>query len=358
MIEKIDYVEFYVGNALQTALFYQHFLGFELVFFKGLQTGCSDCVSYVVRQNDITLVITSSLDSDSEIARHVNTHGDAVKKIAFSTQKSETIFELSIRYGAEKVFEPTKIEDENGFVIMSSVKVYSDIEYVFIDKDQYRGGFLPSFDSKSSRVQVEQIGLTSIDHITANVEKGTMDKWINFYKEAFNFELLLYFDDQDILTEFSAMKSKVVVNHDNSIKFPITEPVNMSKNSQIQEFLDYNRGSGIQHLAFNTMDIRFTVDMLKKRGLEMLTIPKSYYINCKDSFRNSEIDVLDFIDSDILLDKEADHILMQAFTKPILDRPTYFVELIQRNGSNSFGKNNVKALYSALIEEQQSRGNL
>jgi 4-hydroxyphenylpyruvate dioxygenase len=358
ILESIDYVEFYVGNALQSALFYEHFWGFELFAYSGHETGNKETVSYALRQSEIILVVTAAYNPEHSVAKHVALHGDSVKKIGFNVSSAKDAYERSLSCGAKSEAQTFEIKNYDGVITQSSIKVYGDTIHTFIEKKKYSGVFLPGFVARQGTINARSIGLTTIDHITANIESGTMEHWINFYKNAFGFKMLVYFDENDIFTEYSAMSSKVVMSEDGKIKLPLTEPINKERKSQIQEFIDYNMGAGIQHLAFNTSDMIQSVQALTERGVDFLKIPHEFYDSLHERVNGYDERFEDLKQLQIMIDGENNSFLLQAFTKPVLDRPTYFIELIQRKGAASFGKGNVKALFNALVSEQQKRENL
>lgn len=358
MVNKIDFIELYVGNALQAAMYYQHIWGFEVVAFKGLETGCRDHVSYLLVQNKIKLVITAALSPDNAIARHVALHGDGVKNIAFETDDVYLLEEDAKRKGAKLAFPTTKQQDKNGEVLVMGLKMYGDIIHTFIDRRQYRGIFMPMFEQKHI-VGCKPTGLKAIDHITANVDRGKLDYWIDYYNRVFEFKEMLSFDETDVFTDSSAINTKVSTNPTQRIKIPIIQPINQAKNSQIQEFLDYNYGAGIQHIALLSQNIVDTVTQLSEKGVEFLPISQSYYNGLALRLEALPTDVRILQSLNIMIDKENDGWIYQAFTKPLVDRPTFFIEIIERKGgAKSFGKGNVKGLVESLELEQAKRGNL
>lgn len=354
---SIDYIEFYVGNALQAAHYYQTIWGFRVTAYKGLETGCRDSVSYLLEQGKIKLVLTASLSPDSPIARHVALHGDSVKNIALSVENATEMWQNALKKHGHSAFEPFTVKDNLGEVVFSGLHLYGDTIHTFVERKNYAGVFLPQYVSKSIG-SVTETGLTQIDHCTSNVERGKMDYWMNYYERIFGFSEMLSFDENDIFTEYSALMTKVSVNQNYEIMFPIIQPINIQKKSQIQEFLEYNKGAGIQHIAFLTEDIISTVTDLKNRGVAFLKISGAYYSNLTERIGKTEDNISVLQQLNIMLDKEPDGYIYQAFTKPIVDRPTFFIEIIQRNGAKNFGKGNVKALFESLVVEQSKRGNL
>ena len=332
-----DHIEFYVGNAKQAAIYYQAAFGFELVAYKGPETGVRDIVSYVLQQGKIRFVLTSALHADHEIAKHVALHGDGVKVLALWVDDAVASYELTVGRGAESVFEPVTLEDEFGKVIIASIKTYGETIHTFVQRSEYSGAFMPGFIAKNSLRKVESLGLLFVDHCVGNVELGQMNNWVKYYEDVMGFKLLITFDDNDISTEYTALMSKVVSNGNGYVKFPINEPAMGKKKSQIEEYLDFYKTSGVQHIAVATNDIISTVDGLRNNGVEFLEVPNTYY---EDLFeRLGEIDE-------------------PIFTKPVQDRPTVFFEIIQRKGATSFGKGNFKALFEAIEREQELRGTL
>ncbi len=353
-----DYIEFYVGNAKQSSLFYQHCLGFRLVGYKGPETGCKDHVSYVLEQGKVKFVLTSALRSNIEIARHVSTHGDGVKAIALWVENACQSFEIAVERGAIPAFDPIELQDKDGKVVMSGINTYGDTIHYFIERKDYRGVFLPGYRKIHGFQTVESIGLEYVDHCVGNVPLGEMNKWVEFYEKVMGFNLLVTFDDKDISTKYTALMSKVVSNGNGYIKFPINEPAKGLKKSQIDEYLDFYNGAGVQHIALATNDIIHTVSELRRRGLDFLYVPDPYYNNLASRVGNIDEEVKDLKTMNILVDRDEEGYLLQIFTKPIVDRPTLFFEIIQRKGAKSFGKGNFKALFEAIEREQAIRGTL
>ena len=353
-----DHIEFYVGNAKQAAIYYQAAFGFELVAYKGPETGVRDIVSYVLQQGKIRFVLTSALHADHEIAKHVALHGDGVKVLALWVDDAVASYELTVGRGAESVFEPVTLEDEFGKVIIASIKTYGETIHTFVQRSEYSGAFMPGFIAKNSLRKVESLGLLFVDHCVGNVELGQMNNWVKYYEDVMGFKLLITFDDNDISTEYTALMSKVVSNGNGYVKFPINEPAMGKKKSQIEEYLDFYKTSGVQHIAVATNDIISTVDGLRNNGVEFLVVPNTYY---EDLFeRLGEIDepIEELKRLNILVDRDDEGYLLQIFTKPVQDRPTVFFEIIQRKGATSFGKGNFKALFEAIERGQELRGTL
>jgi len=352
-----DHLEFYVGNAKQATYFYQSAFGFELKAYLGPETGQKDRASYVLEQGKVRLVMTTSLAANSEIAEHVKKHGDGVKFLALQVEDAEQSFYQTVKRGAKPVMEPQKFVDEQGEVVISAIQTYGDTVHKFVERTNYKGLFLPNFVEKKG-IKVKPIGFKHIDHCVGNVELGQMNEWVKFYEEVMGFSLLVTFDDKDISTEYTSLMSKVVSNGNGYIKFPINEPAEGLKKSQIEEYLDYYNGAGVQHIAIATDDILHTVSELRNRGIEFLYVPDNYYDDLKQRVGNidEEIEILKKLN--ILVDRDEEGYLLQIFTKPVEDRPTLFYEIIQRKGATSFGKGNFKALFESIEREQALRGNL
>lgn len=357
-INGTDYVELYVGNAKQSALFYQYAFGFELIAYSGPETGVKDRASYVLKQDKIRLVLTSPLSSGHPINQHVQKHGDGVKVLALWVNDAEKSWKETTSRGAESAGEPTVYRDEHGEVKMASIKTYGDTIHTFVERKNYAGIFLPGFKPRKSTYTSTSIGLKYIDHCVGNVGLGEMNRWVEFYENVMGFKLLITFDDKDISTEYSALMSKVVSNGNGFIKFPINEPAEGKKKSQIEEYLDFYGGAGVQHMAIATDNIIHTVSELRKRGVEFLEVPATYYDDLLDRVGQIDEDLQPLKDLNILVDRDEEGYLLQIFTKPVQDRPTLFFEIIQRKGATSFGKGNFKALFEAIEREQELRGNL
>jgi len=353
-----NHIEFYVGNAKQTALYYQHCFGFELIAYAGPETGVRDRASYVLQQNKIRLVLTTSLQPDSEISEHVKKHGDGVKVLALWVDDATKSFHETTLRGAEAALPRKTFKDEFGEVIMSSIKTYGETIHTFVERKNYKGAFLPGYKAVKSSLKISPIGLKYIDHCVGNVELGKMNKWVDFYETVMGFKLLITFDDSDISTEYSALMSKVVSNGNGFIKFPINEPAQGKRKSQIEEYLDFYHGPGVQHIAIATDDIIHTVSELRTRGVEFLYVPETYYDDVKERVGHINEDWKELQKQNILIDRDEEGYLLQIFTKPIQDRPTVFFEIIERNGAKSFGKGNFKALFESIEREQALRGNL
>jgi 4-hydroxyphenylpyruvate dioxygenase len=357
-INGTDHIEFYVGNAKQAALFYQHCMGFELVAYAGPETGVRDRSSYVLQQDKIRFVLTTALQKDSAIAEHVKKHGDGVKVLALWVDDARKSFYETTTRGAEVALEPKVLKDEHGEVVVASIKTYGETIHTFVERKNYKGAFLPGYQPRKSSLKIEPIGLKYVDHCVGNVELGRMNDWVSFYEKVMGFKLLVTFDDSDISTEYSALMSKVVSNGNGYIKFPINEPAEGKKKSQIEEYLDFYNGPGVQHIAIATDDILYTVAELKRRGMEFLYVPDTYYEDVLDRVGRIDEDLKELKKLNILIDRDEEGYLLQIFTKPVQDRPTLFFEIIERNGAKSFGKGNFKALFESIEREQALRGNL
>lgn len=357
-IKGTDHIEFYVGNAKQAAHFYQTAFGFELVAYRGPETGVRDRVSYVLVQDKIRFVLTSALHPDHEIARHVALHGDGVKVLALWVDDAEYAFHTALSRGAKMARPLETWTDADGEVKTASIHTYGETLHTFVERSGYNGPFMPGFEPRKSALKIEPIGLKYVDHCVGNVELGRMNEWVSFYQDVMGFKLLVTFDDKDISTEYTALMSKVVSNGNGFIKFPINEPADGRKKSQIEEYLDFYRGAGVQHIAVATDDIIFTVDELRRRGVDFLYVPENYYETVAARVGPIEEDLEDLKRLNILIDRDEEGYLLQIFTKPVQDRPTVFYEIIQRAGATSFGKGNFKALFEAIEREQELRGTL
>lgn len=358
-----DYVEFYVGNAKQSAHFYKTAFGFQSYAYKGLETGSRDHVSYVLKQDKIRLVLTTPLNSKSPINAHIVKHGDGVKVIALWVEDATSAFNETTQRGARPFMEPTVEKDEFGEVVRSGIYTYGETVHIFVERKNYKGQFLPGFEAWNSDYNPEPVGLKFIDHMVGNVGWGEMNIWVKWYEEVMGFVNFLSFDDKQIHTEYSALMSKVMSNGNGRIKFPINEPAKAAKKSQIEEYLDFYEGSGVQHLAVATDDIIKTVAQLKARGVEFLPPPPQAYYD--DIPRRLGIhtdmmkeDITELQKLSILVDADEDGYLLQIFTKPVEDRPTLFFEIIQRMGAKGFGAGNFKALFESIEREQSKRGTL
>lgn len=353
-----DFVELYVGNAKQSALYYMHCWGFQPVAYRGLETGSKDSVSYVLRQDKITLILTSPLTSGGPINEHINKHGDGVKVVALWVDDATKSYQETTTRGAESYMEPITREDENGKVVFSGIHTYGETVHVFVERKAYNGPFLPGYKTWNPDFKPAPTGLKYIDHMVGNVGWNEMNKWCEFYAKVMGFAQLVSFDDKDISTEYTALMSKVMSNGNGRIKFPINEPAEGKKKSQIEEYIEFYNGAGVQHIALATDNIIETVTSLRARGIEFLTVPATYYETVLDRVGEIDEDLQPLQDLGILIDRDDEGYLLQIFTKPILDRPTMFIEIIQRKGAQSFGKGNFKALFEAIEREQESRGTL
>lgn len=358
-INGTDYVEFYVGNAFQAAHFYRSAFGFEISGYRGLETGSRDRTSYLLTQNKVRFVVTAPLTSDSPVADHVRQHGDGVRDIAFWVDDARKAYQTTIDRGAISVREPETISDENGEIVLASIKTYGDTIHTFVERSSYSGLFMPGFQpTDRGNFESDPIGLKYVDHCVGNVALGDMNKYVDFYSEVMGFRQLISFDDKDISTEYTALMSKVMANGNERIKFPINEPAEGRKKSQIEEYLDFYEGPGVQHIAIATDDILHTVGQLRKRGIQFLQVPDTYYDVLLDRVGNIDEDIASLRKLGILVDRDDEGYLLQIFTRPVQDRPTVFYEIIQRKGARSFGKGNFKALFEAIEREQALRGTL
>ncbi|WP_438425991.1 4-hydroxyphenylpyruvate dioxygenase [Aquimarina macrocephali] len=353
-----DYVELYVGNAKQAAYYYQAAWGFQIIAYAGLETGRKDSVSYVLQQDKIRLILTSPLQPDGDINKHINAHGDAVKVVALWVDDATKSYQETVKRGAESYMEPTVEEDENGRVVFSGIHTYGETVHIFVERKNYHGIFLPGYMAWNKPYKTETTGLKFIDHMVGNVGWNEMNKWCEFYAKVMGFAQLVSFDDKDISTEYTALMSKVMSNGNGRIKFPINEPAEGRKKSQIEEYIDFYNGAGVQHIALATDNIIETVSSLQNRGIEFLTVPSSYYETVLDRVGEIDEDLAPLKELGILIDRDDEGYLLQIFTKPVLDRPTMFFEIIQRKGAQSFGKGNFKALFEAIEREQEQRGTL
>lgn len=353
-----DYVELYVGNAKQAAHFYKTAFGFQSLAYAGLETGIRDRTSYVLQQDKIRLVLTSPLKSDSEISEHIKKHGDGVKVIALWVEDAAKAFEETVKRGARPFMKPTVESDEFGEVVRSGIHTYGDTVHLFVERKNYGGAFLPNFERWESTYNPSPIGLKYIDHMVGNVELGQMNQWAKFYREVMGFANLITFDDKDISTQYTALMSKVMTNGNGRIKFPINEPAEGLKKSQIEEYLDFYEGAGCQHIAVATDDIVHTVSELRNRGVEFLHVPGSYYDSVLERVGKIDENLLKLKELGIMVDRDDEGYLLQIFTRPVEDRPTVFFEIIQRKGAHSFGKGNFKALFESIEAEQARRGTL
>ena len=358
-LQDIDFIEFFVGNAKQAAYFYQYVFGFKLSGYRGLETGVRDRISYFLEQGNIRFILTSALNSSSPIAKHVAKHGDGVKDLAMLVEDVDRAYSETVKRGAEGLEEPHDIKDEYGTIRKAAIAAYGDTIHSFINRKNYKGLFLPGFQEKESPLQnISSVGIKFVDHAVGNVELGKMNDWVAFYRDVLGFTQYISFDDKDISTEYSALMSKVMAGGRGMIKFPINEPAEGKKRSQIDEYLDFYEGAGVQHIALLTGDIIDTVTKLKERGLEFLSAPNAYYEQLENRVGKIDEPVDKIADLGILVDRDDEGYLLQIFTKPVVDRPTLFYEIIQRKGARGFGKGNFKALFEAIEREQELRGNL
>ncbi len=353
-----DHIEFYVGNAKQSAYYYQTAWGYKFVAYAGPETGVKDRASYVLEQGKIRLVLTTAIHPESKIAKHHITHGDGVKFLSLWVDDATKSFEETVKRGAKPYMEPTRFEDANGYVVISAIHTYGETIHKFVERHSYSGPFLPGYVAPSNAMEVSPVGLKYVDHCVGNVELGKMNEWVRFYEEVMGFKLLLTFDDKDISTEYSALMSKVVSNGNGYIKFPINEPAEGKKKSQIEEYIEFYKGAGVQHIAVEVESIIETVGELRRRGVEFLYVPEVYYDDVLDRVGKIDEDLEELKKLNVLIDRDEDGYLLQIFTKPVEDRPTLFYEIIQRKGAKSFGKGNFKALFESIEREQENRGNL
>ena len=357
-INGTDYVELYVGNAKQAAHYYKTAFGFQSLAYCGLETGNKEYCSYVLVQDKIRLVLTTPFNAESEISHHIRKHGDGVKVIALWVDDARSAFVETTNRGAVPVMEPTVFSDENGEVIKSAIKTYGDTIHMFVERKNYKGVFLPGFEKWESEYNPNSTGLKYIDHMVGNVDLGEMNQWAEFYANVMGFANLVTFDDKDISTQYTALMSKVMTNGNGRIKFPINEPAQGLKKSQIEEYLDFYGGAGCQHIAVATDDIVFTIAEMRSRGVEFLHVPGTYYDTVADrvGIISEDLNVLKSLG--IMVDRDEEGYLLQIFTKPVEDRPTLFFEIIQRKGAKSFGKGNFQALFESIEAEQARRGTL
>ncbi|MCW3466870.1 4-hydroxyphenylpyruvate dioxygenase [Chitinophaga nivalis] len=353
-----DYIEFYVGNAKQAAHFYKTAFGFQSLAYAGPETGVKDRTSYVLVQGKIRFVLTTSLSPESEITAHVTEHGDGVKVLALWVDDARLAYEETVKRGAVSYLEPVVEKDEFGEVVRSGIRTYGDTVHLFIERKNYNGLFLPGYKAWNTAYNPADTGLLYVDHCVGNVGWNEMNTWVDYYEKVMGFKNLISFDDSDISTEYSALMSKVMSNGNGRVKFPINEPAEGKKKSQIEEYLDFYGGPGVQHVAIATNDIVKTVGDLQQRGVEFLTVPSSYYETVLDRVGKIDEDIRPLQELGILVDRDDEGYLLQIFTKPLQDRPTVFFEIIQRKGAQSFGKGNFKALFESIEREQALRGNL
>jgi 4-hydroxyphenylpyruvate dioxygenase len=353
-----DYVELYVGNAKQSAHFYKTAFGFQSLAYAGLETGMKDRTSYVLQQDKIRLVLTTPLTPGGPINEHINKHGDGVKVVALWVDDATKAWKETTARGAKSFMEPTREEDAHGYVVRSGIHTYGETVHIFVERSAYNGPFLPGYRAWKSEYNPEPVGLKYIDHMVGNVDWGEMNKWVEFYAKVMGFTQIVSFDDKDISTDYTALMSKVMSNGNGRIKFPINEPAEGKKKSQIEEYIDYYKGPGVQHIAVATDNIVETVTAMRDRGVEFLYVPETYYLEVPDRVGEIDEDFNELKKYGILIDRDDEGYLLQLFTKPVVDRPTMFFEIIQRKGAKSFGKGNFKALFEAIEREQENRGTL
>jgi 4-hydroxyphenylpyruvate dioxygenase len=357
-INGTDFIEFYVGNAKQAAHYYCSAFGYSLVAYRGPETGTRDTASYLLQQDKIRLLLTTPIKADGNIAEHIRKHGDGVKDIALWVDDARTAFSLAVERGAKPAREPQVIKDENGEIVIAAIHTYGDTIHSLVERKNYRGLFMPGFVPRETTFKTQSVGLKYVDHCVGNVELGAMNKWVGFYEKVLGFTNILSFDDKIISTEYSALMSKVMANGNGRIKFPINEPAQGKKKSQIDEYLEFYDGPGVQHIAVATDDIIKTVSTLRDRGVEFLRVPTTYYDSLTDRVGQIDEDIGSLSELGVLVDRDDEGYLLQIFTKPVEDRPTVFYEIIERKGAKSFGAGNFKALFEAIEREQALRGNL
>jgi 4-hydroxyphenylpyruvate dioxygenase len=358
-LQGTDYVEFYVGNAKQAAHYYMSAFGFQAIAYAGPETGVKEKASYVVRQNKLTFVLTTPIRSGNEMADHIYKHGDGVKFLALRVDDATNCWEQTTQRGGKSYLEPTRLKDDHGEVVLSGIHTYGDTVHLFVERKNYNGAFMPGFVPWSNpHFQPAETGLLYVDHCVGNVGWNQMNRWVKFYEEVMGFKNILSFDDEDISTEYSALMSKVMSNGNGYVKFPINEPAEGKKKSQVEEYLEFYNGEGVQHVALATSDIVKTVRELMRRGVEFLKVPNTYYENLLERVGHIDEDLEPLKELGILVDRDNEGYLLQLFSKPVQDRPTLFFEIIQRKGAKSFGKGNFKALFEAIEREQAARGNL
>lgn len=358
-LQGTDYVEFYVGNAKQAAHYYMTAFGFQALAYSGPETGVKDKASYVVRQHKLTFVLTTPLRNNNEIADHIYKHGDGVKFLALRVDDAKDAWEQTTKRGGRSFMEPRTLNDDGGEVVLSGIHTYGDTVHLFVERKNYNGVFMPGFRAwNNPKFQPSDTGLLYVDHCVGNVGWNQMNPWVKFYEDVMGFKNILTFDDEDISTEYSALMSKVMSNGNGFVKFPINEPAEGKRKSQVEEYLEFYNGEGVQHVALATADIVKTVTELMNRGVEFLKVPNTYYDDLLDRVGQIDEDLEPLKELGILVDRDNEGYLLQLFSKPIQDRPTLFFEIIQRKGAKSFGKGNFKALFEAIEREQEARGNL
>jgi 4-hydroxyphenylpyruvate dioxygenase len=355
-VQDFQTVEFYVGNAKQAAYFYNKLFGFDIVAYRGPETGFPEAASYVLKQNSIQFVLTTGLSPDHPASMHAQRHGDGIKDLSFKSNNVKAAYTQAVERGATSVMIPTLFKDEFGVVEKATIATYGETTHTFVDRSQYNGIFEPGFTER--KVLAEPVGLQRVDHAVGNVEKGKMDEWVRFYESVFGFYVLRHYDENDISTQYSALVSKVMANQSGTIKLPINEPAEGLKKSQIQEYLDFYKSAGVQHMAISTKDILSTVKTLRQRGVELMSVPDNYYTELQERVGNIQEPIEMLKELGILVDRDDEGYLLQIFTQPMEDRPTFFFEIIQRQGSEGFGKGNFKALFEAIERDQAKRGNL
>src|ERR1700744_2298383 len=353
-----DYVEFYVGNARQASYYYRLAFGMKLVAYAGPETGVRNRASYVLEQGKVRLVLTTPLRPDGEAAEHVHRHGDGVHGVALWVDDAKQAWKKTTKRGARSVREPFELRDEHGIVKLASIATYGDTIHTFVERNDYRGAFMPGYRAVQEDRLARPVGLLYIDHMVGNVGWNEMNRWVDFYGDIMGFSLYQHFDDKDISPEYSALMSKVMANGNGRVKFPINEPAEGRRKSQIEEYLEFYHGPGVQHIALATNDILETVAKLQEQGVKFLTVPHSYYTELEGRVGKIDEPIAELEKLGILVDRDDEGYMLQIFTKPVEDRPTLFFEIIQRKGSRSFGKGNFKALFEAIEREQDLRGNL
>ncbi len=354
-VRDVDHLEFYVGNAKQSSYYLARAFGFKIVAYSGLETGNREKVSYVLVQKNMRFVVSGALSSDSRIAEFVKTHGDGVKDVALLVDDVDKAYSEAVKRGAVAIAPPEELTDDDGTLKKAVIGTYGDTIHTLVERKNYKGTFMPGFQKVEFNIPFEESGLIAVDHVVGNVEK--MEEWVSYYENVMGFKQMIHFDDDDISTEYSALMSKVMTNG-SRIKFPINEPADGKRKSQIQEYLEFYNGAGVQHLALLTSDIVKTIEVLRANGVEFLDTPDTYYdeLTARVGKIDEEIDRLKELK--ILVDRDEEGYLLQIFTKPIVDRPTLFIEIIQRKGSRGFGEGNFKALFESIEREQERRGNL
>lgn len=358
-INGTDYIEFYVGNAKQSSHFYRSAFGFKFVAYAGLETGVRDRTSYVLQQDKVRFVLTTPLHPNHPISEHIKKHGDGVRDLALWVDDAESAYRETTKRGARGVMEPTVFKDEFGEIKKSAIAIYGDTIHTFVERKNYNGIFMPGYKAVTTKdIVTRPVGLKYVDHCVGNVELGAMNTWVEFYMNVMGFKLYQHFDDKDISTEYSALMSKVMSNGNERIKFPINEPAPGRRKSQIDEYLEYYLGPGVQHIAMATDNIIDTVGKMREQGVDFLYVPSNYYKDLQSRIGKIDEPIDELKKLGILVDRDDEGYMLQIFTKPVEDRPTLFFEVIQRKGSRSFGKGNFKALFEAIEREQAARGNL